>query len=146
MSFHQDHPSLFMFSNFRSTILETPKSKCLSLCLYVSSKKSQVWVQKMSYQFVINHLFLLYQTATTLYTSCVKSSMQSSTKVKFHVLFWARKNKKYLKIDIYLNHSSVLPIQASVTITLICKENQQDDLYTMVTLLIPGTNFFKYWF
>ena len=31
--------------------------------------------------------------------------------------FWVRNNKKYLKIDIYLNHASKLPIQASVTIT-----------------------------
>ena len=29
----------------------------------------------------------------------------------------ARNNKKYLKIDIYLNHTSTLPFKASVTIT-----------------------------
>ena len=31
--------------------------------------------------------------------------------------FWTRNNKKYLKIDIYLIHSSTLPFQAIVTIT-----------------------------
>ena len=31
--------------------------------------------------------------------------------------FLARNNRKYLKIDYYVNHSSTLPIHASVTIT-----------------------------
>ena len=71
----------------------------------------------MSYQLVINLLFLRCLVPTTsvpipttaLYLSCVKDSMQSSNKLYFRVLFWARKKKK-LKIDIYLNHSSTLPI------------------------------------
>ena len=63
---------------------------------------------------VIN--FFRCQVATTLHPSSLKSSMYASTKLKFDVLSWARDNKKYLKIDIYLNDSSTLPINTSVTI------------------------------
>ena len=42
--------------------------------------------------------------------------MYASTKLKFDVLFVARDNKKYLKIDICLNDSSALPINTSVVI------------------------------
>ena len=57
-----------MFSNFRSTIfLGIASSECFSLCLYITPKKTQVWVHKMSYKLVINQFFLQCQVATTLY-------------------------------------------------------------------------------
>ena len=42
--------------------------------------------------------------------------LRSSTRLQFRVYFWARNNKAYLKIDIYLNHAST-PFPVCVTIT-----------------------------
>ena len=80
--------------------------------------------KKMSNELVINYFFLRCPVATTFYPSCMKSSVQSSTKLQFHVQFLAIENKKYLKTDIYLNHSStsqfrpVLPLHKNYPIDL----------------------------
>ena len=58
------------------------------------------------------------QLATILHHSCLKISMQSSARLWSHISFWAKKNKKYLKIAIYLKHAFKFPFQASVSITL----------------------------
>ena len=75
----------------------------------------------------INQRFHRCQLAITLHHSCLKISMQSSTRLLFLVSFWARNNEKYLKIDINLKHTSSFPFHASVTSTsklsvdLLCK-------------------------
>ena len=85
-SYYQNCSSLFMFSNFRRTIiLGTPTSECFSLCLNVTPKKTQVisennlWVYIISYQLLI--IFFQCQVATTLHPSFLKSSMHLSTKL-----------------------------------------------------------------
>ena len=44
-------------------------------------------VQKMLYQLIINQVFLRCQVTTTLHPFCLKSSMQSFTKLRFMFFF-----------------------------------------------------------
>ena len=99
----------------------------------------------LCYKCIRWHINWLYKS-TILHHSCLKISMQSSTRLQFHVSFWARNNKKYLKIDIYLKHTSTLPFPASVTVTskhhpLICSAN---GFYTVIILPISDNTSIYY--
>ena len=140
-----------MFSNFRSTIfLGIANSECFSLCLYITPKKTQVWVHKMSYKLVINQFFLQCQVATTLYPPVWNAVCSRLPSCSFMFFFELEKIRNISRLKFTLTIHSlyqlrlVLPLHKNHHI--ICRANQQDGFYTMVTLLIPGTNFFKYRF
>ena len=71
----------------------------------------------------------------------LKSSMELSTRLYFHVSFWTR-NKTNLKIDIYLNHKFILAFPVSLSLhrnhPMICSAK---GFYTMITMPISDTTF-----
>ena len=114
--------SPFKFSNFRSTsFLGTPPSGCFSEYM------PECYAQKNSSNFLNNLcVFKIISTRYKLTFPLVPISnkfasflfeKQYALIYQVVVSFWVRNNKKYLKIDIFLDHASTLPIQVSATIT-----------------------------